>query len=338
MKRPGHDLHALVPPAVAKWQFVEEKARMVLDSFCHREVRPPLLAPMAALDAMAAFAQAYVTHMPWQADPVTRWYSMGPAFRAETGPFGWVQGHEIAAVVFGLASASAEAEMVAMAGILLRDCGLPATQLRLTLLDAGPVDARGAGDSQHETQLFDALVDLGQKPHRGRGHGGHASHAGKGGFEITLIPPTGAAPLLLCGGQRQDEAIGHLGGPATPAIGWSIDLGQVVAALSDAAEGYQPPVSLLVAPLSEAAGKRALPLAQRLRAAGIRTEVQHQDLGPDEDGARARTRAERLGARLVVLVPDAPPDGALTLVDLASGQSRPIGVDDLEVRVAQLLD
>ena len=31
---------ALLSPAIAKWQFVEEKARAVLDAFCHREVRP----------------------------------------------------------------------------------------------------------------------------------------------------------------------------------------------------------------------------------------------------------------------------------------------------------
>ena len=318
---------ALVPPAVAKWQFVEEKARTVLDAFCHREVRPPLLAPLAGLDAMGAFAHAYVAHMPWQTDPITRWYSMGPAFRSETGPFGWQQGHEIAAVVFGLASPSAEAELYAMAGTLLRECGLPAGQLRLTL-----TGGEAAATHDHQAALFAGLSDLGHVPHRAAGrHGG--DHVGPE-MEITLNRPGGAVPLLLCRGQRHDEVVAHLGGPATAAVGWSVDLGQVIAALTDSNAGYQAAISLLVAPQSAAARKVALPLSLRLRAAGFRTELEHRDL--DADATLARAGA--LGARLVLLVPGPGGDGRLTLVDRSSGQREPIAADALEVRVAQLLD
>jgi histidyl-tRNA synthetase len=320
---------ALVPPAVAKWQFVEEKARAVLDSYCHREVRPPLLEPLAGLDAMAGFAQAYVTHMPWQADPVTRWYSMGPAFRSETGPFGWQQGHEIAAALFGLPGPSAEAELYAMAGTLLRECGLPAAHLRLTLF------ASDDESPDHQQTVFDLLSELGHHPHRTAARAGHDPDPGIA-LQITLNRATSGSPLLLCRGRRHDQVIAHMGGPATPAVAWSIDLGRIVAALDDADQGYQAPVSLLLAPLSPAARQRALPLAQRLRAVGIRTEVDHREI--DADGALALERAGKLGARLVVLIPDAPADDVVTLIDLASGQRRPIGADDLEVRVAQLLD
>ena len=133
---------ALVPPAVAKWQFVEEKARAVLDAFCHREMRPPLappgdasLAPAAA--ALASFAQAYVD----QAGPrpgaaahaVTRWYALGPVLRSADGPQGWRPDHQIAAVVFGAAGPSVEAELYGMAAHLLRECGVPGRQLHLIL-------------------------------------------------------------------------------------------------------------------------------------------------------------------------------------------------------------
>jgi histidyl-tRNA synthetase len=330
MKAAKHPV-ALVPPAVAKWQFVEEKARAVLDSHCHREVRPPLLEPLAGRDAMGVFAQAFVTHMPWQSDPVTRWYSMGAAFRAETGPFGWQQGHEIAAVLLGLPGPSAEAELYAMAGTLLRECGLPASHLRLTLF------ANDRESPDHQQTVVDLLTELGHHPHRAPAQTGHELDPGIT-LQITLnrVASPAPAPLLLCRGRRHDQIIAHLGGPDTPAACWSIDLGQIVAALDDADEGYQAPVSLLIAPTSPAARRRALPLAQRLRAVGIRTEVEHREI--DAEGALALERATRLGARLVVLVPDAPGDDVVTLVDLTSGQRRPIGADDLEVRVAQLLD
>ena len=322
---------ALVPPAVAKWQFVEEKARAVLDSYCHREVRPPLLEPLAGLDATAAFVQAYVTHMPWQTDPVTRWYSMGAAFRAETGPFGWQQGHEIAAALFGLPGPSAEAELYGMAGTLLRECGLPASHLRVTLF------ANDRESPDHQQMVFDLLTQLGHHPHRAPARAGHDPDPGIT-LQITLnrVASPAPAPLLLCRGRRHDQVIAHMGGPDTPAVAWSIDLGQIVAALDDADQGYQAPVALLLAPLSPAARQRILPLAQRLRAIGIRTEVEHREI--DAEGALALERASKLGARLVVLVPDAPGDDVVTLIDLASGQRRPIGADDLEVRVAQLLD
>ena len=36
-------MNDILPPEVSKWQFVEEKAREVLDSFAYREVRTPVL-------------------------------------------------------------------------------------------------------------------------------------------------------------------------------------------------------------------------------------------------------------------------------------------------------
>jgi len=36
-------MNDILPPDVAKWQFVEEKARAILDAFAYRELRTPVL-------------------------------------------------------------------------------------------------------------------------------------------------------------------------------------------------------------------------------------------------------------------------------------------------------
>ena len=36
-------MNDVLPPDVAKWQFVEEKARTLLDAFAYRELRTPIL-------------------------------------------------------------------------------------------------------------------------------------------------------------------------------------------------------------------------------------------------------------------------------------------------------
>ena len=36
-------MNDILPPEVAKWQFVEEKARQILDAFAYRELRTPIL-------------------------------------------------------------------------------------------------------------------------------------------------------------------------------------------------------------------------------------------------------------------------------------------------------
>jgi histidyl-tRNA synthetase len=36
-------MNDILPPEVSKWQFVEEKARAVLESFADRELRTPIV-------------------------------------------------------------------------------------------------------------------------------------------------------------------------------------------------------------------------------------------------------------------------------------------------------
>ena len=300
-------MRSLIAPAVAKWHFVEEKARSVLDSFCHREARPA--APDA--DALVALTRTYVAHAPWERALQTRWYALiaGPDSR------------QLAAVSFGSAAASAEAEMCLLALTLLRDCGLdgPAAPLRLAVGGGLDLSAllRELGE-EHELAPAALL--------------GHADARADGRFEIAVTRPApGATAALLCRGGRNDRMVQDLGGPPTPAAGLLVDLDALVGALPGADEGYQPAVSVVVAPTSPAASGAALGLAQRLRQSAIRTLLEHRPASAQEALAGAAVH----GARCAVLV-DA--DGALLLTDLGKGGSEALAADDLVVRIAQLLD
>jgi histidyl-tRNA synthetase len=94
----------LLPPEVSKWQFVEEKARAVLEAFGYREAR-------------ARFEQPYVEGRRWEREAATKWY------RFEDGG--------LAATFFGAGEASADAEVVGMAAAIATEAGAPAERLRL---------------------------------------------------------------------------------------------------------------------------------------------------------------------------------------------------------------
>jgi histidyl-tRNA synthetase len=101
-------MNDVLPPAVSKWQFVEEKARGVLESFAFRELR-----------SEAALPRAYLAHARWEAEPVTRWYRFDRASA------------RLEAAVFGAHAPSADAELVAMTAGLLAELGVPGGRRQL---------------------------------------------------------------------------------------------------------------------------------------------------------------------------------------------------------------
>jgi len=105
----------VLPPAVSKWQFVEEKARAVLESFAFREVR-----------SAGTLDRAYVVNARWEHEPVTRWYRFAREERAR-----------LEAAVFGAAGAPADVESIAMAAGLLADLGVPRPALTVATGDEG---------------------------------------------------------------------------------------------------------------------------------------------------------------------------------------------------------
>jgi histidyl-tRNA synthetase len=105
----------VLPPAVSKWQYVEEKARAVLESFAFRELR-----------SAGTLDRAYVVHTRWEHEPVTRWYRLAREERAR-----------IEAAVFGPTGPAGDAELVAMTVGLLAEVGVAHSALTVATGDEG---------------------------------------------------------------------------------------------------------------------------------------------------------------------------------------------------------
>ena len=154
-------------------------------------------------------------------------------------------------------------------------------------------------------------------------------------FEIRSQAGNLGTQNTLCGGGRYDRLVEALGGPQTPALGFGMGLERVLLALADSDESYQPQLSLFVAPMDARARHWALPIAHKLRLKGIRVEVEHRDAGLKSQ----LKRADKLKARLCLIIGDNElTSGKLALKDLGTGKQHEVNVEDLELRIHQLLD
>ncbi len=130
-------------------------------------------------------------------------------------------------------------------------------------------------------------------------------------FEFTT-EALGAQGAVIAGG-RYDGLIGRMGGPDAPGVGWAGGI-ERLALLAEADLPAPRPVALV--PIGEAAETAALPLAERLRAAGYRI-----DMAFDGNLKKRMKRADRIGARAAVLIgTDELAEGAATVRDLDSGE------------------
>jgi len=168
-------MNDILAPEVSKWQFVEEKARQVLESFAYREVRTPVLEytplfvrsvgevtdvvekQMYTFDdrdgrsvslrpeGTAAAVRAYIGRAQWTREPITRWYYIGPMFRHERAQRGRLrQFHQVGAELFGIAEPTADAEMIAMLAAMLGEFGLRSADIQVTLNCLGEPEERSA--------------------------------------------------------------------------------------------------------------------------------------------------------------------------------------------------
>ena len=135
----------------------------------------------------------------------------------------------------------------------------------------------------------------------------------------------GSQSTIVAGG-RYDELVAGLGGPPTPAVGFALGIDRGVLATPGEPESFLAPPDLFLAPLGDAARRRALALAHELRGAGYKVEVEHRPVG-----AKAQLRrAEKLRARLVMVLGDAELEsGSAQLRDMASREESPVALEDL---------
>ena len=154
-------------------------------------------------------------------------------------------------------------------------------------------------------------------------------------FEIKVTAGDLGAQNTVCGGGRYDRLVESLGGPKTPAMGFGMGLERALLALPEPAESFDPSLGIFVAALDANALAYALPLTNRLRAAGIRAEIEHR-------GGSLKSqmkRADKLRARLAIIVGETEVAAKkVQIKDLATGQQFEVAEADLATKVHALLD
>jgi histidyl-tRNA synthetase len=154
-------------------------------------------------------------------------------------------------------------------------------------------------------------------------------------FEIKVTAGDLGAQNTVCGGGRYDRLVESLGGPRVPALGFGLGIERALLAMSEPASNFEPPLAVFIATLDTGALDFVLPVAHRLRACGIRVEVEHR-------GGSLKSqlkRADKLRARLAIIVGENEvATHRFQVKDLTSGQQFEVSEPDLEPKVRQLLD
>ena len=154
-------------------------------------------------------------------------------------------------------------------------------------------------------------------------------------FELKTSTGDLGAQNTVVGGGRYDRLVESLGGPPTPALGFGLGIERTLLAMTEPAESFEPALSVFIAPMDPAALAYALPIAHKLRTAGVRVEIEHR-------GGTLKSqlkRADKLRARLAIIVGDNEvKSGTLTVKQLATGTQHQVPAADLEMKVRALLD
>jgi histidyl-tRNA synthetase len=121
----------------------------------------------------------------------------------------------------------------------------------------------------------------------------------------------GAQGTVL-GGGRYNGLVEEMGGPPTPSVGWAAGIERLAMLLAAPPAAPRP---VAVIPVSEAEEAAALALAQRLRAAGVATEIAYRG-----NLKRRLERANRLQARAALILGESEvAQGVVQLRDLDAG-------------------
>src|SRR5213082_2109878 len=116
----------------------------------------------------------------------------------------------------------------------------------------------------------------------------------------------------VIGGGRYDGLVELMAGPAMAGVGWAAGIERLAMLIAEPPAPRRP---IALVPIGEAAEARALVISEQLRGAGIVV-----DLGYSGNLARRMRRADRIGARVAVLLgEDELARGSATVRDLDSG-------------------
>ncbi len=155
----------ILPRETGKWQFVEDTARRVFNSFGFTEMRIPIMEKTDLFrrgigeatdivekemytfldrgdeyltlrpEATAGVIRAYIEHSLYAADPVSRLYTIGPMFRRERPQKGrYRQFHQINAEALGVENPRIDAEVILMLHHFLSSAGLAEPRVEINSL------------------------------------------------------------------------------------------------------------------------------------------------------------------------------------------------------------
>ncbi len=150
----------LLPDEIARWQFVEDRARRIFDQYGFLEIRTPIIEPTALFargigtdtdivgkemytfmdqsrrsvtlrpEATASVVRSYLQNTLYRGGGITKLYYLGPMFRHEKKQKGrWRQFYQIGAEALGSDHPAVDAEMIEMALWILESLGVKARLL-----------------------------------------------------------------------------------------------------------------------------------------------------------------------------------------------------------------
>jgi histidyl-tRNA synthetase len=133
----------------------------------------------------------------------------------------------------------------------------------------------------------------------------------------------------VMGGGRYDGLVKQMGGPETPAVGWAAGI-ERLAMLVTALAAEAAPIAVI--PAGDEAEAAAFGILQRLRQAGIRSEMSYRG-----NLRRRMERANKQGARAaVILGTEDAARGVVQLKDLVSGAQTEVALDALVAAIRAL--
>jgi histidyl-tRNA synthetase len=130
----------------------------------------------------------------------------------------------------------------------------------------------------------------------------------------------------VCGGGRYDRLIEELGGPPVPGVGFGLGIERLLMTMETDGVAIPRPASAdaYIAFMGDAAKAEGLKLLRRLRAAGLRVEMD----GPAHSLKGQLKRADRLRARLAIVIGDDElKANEVVIKDMTSGEQRRVARD-----------
>jgi histidyl-tRNA synthetase len=165
-------MNDILPAEIARWHAVERAFEGAMQRLGYREVRTPYVEPTSLFvrtigestdvvekemysfthhdepltlrpEGTAGAVRAYVEHGVSNQEPVTRWYYLGPMFRAERPQRGrYRQFYQLGGECLGDAGPGCDAEMIDALVLFLREIGIPSPDVFVSSIGSGETRAK----------------------------------------------------------------------------------------------------------------------------------------------------------------------------------------------------